>query len=303
MALQNGDSANDNGTHSKPRILIIGAGSRGNAYARAVTESGLAIVAAVADPIKYKRRRLGSKYIWTQHGEPQTAQEFESWQDFSKWETQRRLSKTPESQPSITAAFVCVLDEQHVEVVTGLAPLKLHIMCEKPLATSLSDCIAMYSSMISKTPEEQETIFGIGHVLRYSPHNMLLRKMVLEEGIIGEVLSVEHTEPVGWWHFSHSYVRYVVTSPVQVAVTQIYQRQLAKRVLDSAVSTDQVLPRYGLASVDDLLSSVKVKPETTLAIFSVLDWISEAVSSIAEANRSRYRDQLFVMSHSRFMHV
>lgn len=36
---------------------------------------------------------------------------------------------------------------------------------------------------------------------------MLLRKLLLEDAIIGELLSVEHTEPVGWWHFSHSYVR------------------------------------------------------------------------------------------------
>ena len=36
---------------------------------------------------------------------------------------------------------------------------------------------------------------------------MLLRKLLLDEKVIGDVLSVEHTEPVGWWHFSHSYVR------------------------------------------------------------------------------------------------
>ncbi len=35
----------------------------------------------------------------------------------------------------------------------------------------------------------------------------MLRKLLLEERIIGDVLSVVHTEPVGWWHFAHSYVR------------------------------------------------------------------------------------------------
>ncbi|CAI4216748.1 unnamed protein product [Parascedosporium putredinis] len=50
-------------------------------------------------------------------------------------------------------------------------------------------------------------IFSIGHVLRYSPHNMLLRKLLLEDRVVGDICSVEHTEPVGWWHFAHSYVR------------------------------------------------------------------------------------------------
>jgi predicted dehydrogenase len=53
----------------------------------------------------------------------------------------------------------------------------------------------------------KETVFGICHVLRYSPHNMMLRHLVLNEEVIGDVLSIEHVEPVGWWHFSHSYVR------------------------------------------------------------------------------------------------
>lgn len=38
---------------------------------------------------------------------------------------------------------------------------------------------------------------------------MLLRHLVRERNIIGDVLSIEHVEPVGWWHFSHSYVRYI----------------------------------------------------------------------------------------------
>lgn len=81
-------------------------------------------------------------------------------------------------------------------------------MCEKPLATSLSECLTIYNAFHpSNTSAPPSKIFSIGHVLRYSPHNMLLRKLLLEDSIIGEILSLEHTEPIGWWHFSHSYVR------------------------------------------------------------------------------------------------
>jgi len=202
MELGNGHT---NGSPRLPRILIIGAGSRGNAYARAVKESGLGTVAAVADPVRYKRRLLGSKYIWSHETQPSSGQEFEGYQQFVERETQRRANNF---MPTIDGVFICVLDEQHADVVTALASLKLHIMCEKPLATTLSDCLRIYSSLLPPGHTAgPSTIFGIGHVLRYSPHNMLLRQLVLEDEVIGDVLSVEHTEPVGWWHFSHSYVR------------------------------------------------------------------------------------------------
>lgn len=211
MALPDRASNVTNGTKILPRVLIIGAGSRGTGYARAIRDSGAGVVAAIAEPIAYKRRLLGSKYIWPDQDHPGPDQEFEDWKAFVSWETARRTkTKTSGqlaiSEHAITAVFVCVLDEQHAQVVTALAPLGLHIMCEKPLATSLDDCLSIYSSLLGPGRKQQQ-IFGIGHVLRYSPHNMLLRKLVRGEMVVGDILSIDHTEPVGWWHFSHSYVR------------------------------------------------------------------------------------------------
>lgn len=194
----------------KPKILIIGAGSRGHAYAEAIVDSNLGIVAAIAEPIEYKRRQFGAKYIWKDQEKPDVGQEFANWEEYVRYENERRSdqSKVSAGQSSqIDVAYVCVLDEQHVSVVTALAPLGLHIMCEKPLATTLKDCVDMYTAMLPAPNQTPSSIFGIGHVLRYSPHNMLLRDLVREKEVIGDILSVEHTEPVGWWHYSHSYVR------------------------------------------------------------------------------------------------
>jgi predicted dehydrogenase len=208
-----------------PRFLIIGAGSRGNAYARAIAESTNGITGAVAEPIAYKRKQLGEKYIWGKAG-PSEGQDFEDWKAFLKWELERRAkaSRGEEVPEGVDGAFICVLDEQHKEVIVGLAPLGLHIMCEKPLATTLDDCVSIYKSLLPNHPSTTpSTVFSIGHVLRYSPHNMLLRKLLLEDKIIGEIVSINHTEPVGWWHFTHSYVRY--NSMLLTAMCMTNERQ------------------------------------------------------------------------------
>ncbi|KAF2724599.1 NAD binding Rossmann fold oxidoreductase-like protein [Polychaeton citri CBS 116435] len=194
----------ENVAADSPRFIVIGAGSRGNSYSRAVTDSAIGTIVAVADPIPSKRQILGSKYIW-RTTQPAPEQEFSDWKDFIKYEHQRRKDESAgiPVPKGVDGAFVCVLDEQHVEAITSLAPLGLHILGEKPLATSLEGCLRIQKAIESGPP----SIFAIGHVLRYSPHNMLLRNLVLEKKVIGDILSIEHTEPVGWWHFSHSYVR------------------------------------------------------------------------------------------------
>lgn len=195
-----------------PRILIIGAGSRGRTYARSVISSGHGVVVAVAEPDDYKRNHLGQTMIWGAGGSPPDGAVFTDWREFIAYETSRRVRVNgggKDVPPGVDAVFVCVLDEMHREVVVALAKLGgLHIMCEKPLATTLEDCVEMYGALQSnKIDGHQQAVFSIGHVLRYSPHNMLLRKLVLQDRVIGDILSVVHTEPVGWWHFTHSYVR------------------------------------------------------------------------------------------------
>lgn len=203
-----------------PRILVIGAGSRGRNYARSTVSSSNGVVVAVAEPDAFKRRQFWRTYIRRAGDDDEPVEEaeeeaaamaaadgsvFADWRDFLAYETARRAREAAgeEGVPEgVDAAFVCVLDEMHHDVVVALAPLGLHIMCEKPLATTLADCVAMYRALGAAG-----TVFSVGHVLRYSPHNMLLRRLLLEDRAIGDVVSVVHTEPVGWWHFSHSYVR------------------------------------------------------------------------------------------------
>ncbi|KAH6616273.1 streptomycin biosynthesis protein StrI [Boeremia exigua] len=193
-----------------PRLLIIGAGSRGTAYATAAVQHTNATIGGVCEPISSKRAAFSAKFL--QESAP--GQCFPDWQTWVAYEEERRSNAAQglPTPPGVDAVFVCVLDEQHEAVVCGIAHLGLHVCCEKPLSTRLESCVRMYRALRDAGERIRgeggtEPVFGICHVLRYSPHNMLLRHLVREKGVVGEVLSVEHTEPVGHWHFSHSYVR------------------------------------------------------------------------------------------------
>ncbi|PVH68448.1 hypothetical protein DL98DRAFT_564674 [Cadophora sp. DSE1049] len=152
-----------------PRLLIIGAGSRGTAYARATGESTNGILVAVAEPI------------------------------FLTWEQEKRAkaARGEDVLEGVDSVFICVLDKMHKEVIVRLAPLGFHIMCEKLLVTSFVDCVLIYKSLLPDLPNTTPSkIFSIGYVLRYSLYNMLLKKLLLEDRVIGDIMSVNYTKPV-----------------------------------------------------------------------------------------------------------
>ncbi|KAJ3496280.1 hypothetical protein NLG97_g2770 [Lecanicillium saksenae] len=197
---------NNEKTENSPRFVIIGAGARGYAYADTIHKLTNGVVSAVAEPLKFSRENVGKKFIW-QDEEPREGQSFPGWREYLDYEIARRKRVADGEEnvpPGADGAFVCVQDAMHEAVIVGLAPLNLHIMCEKPLSTTLQSCLKMYEAL---KPTMATNVFSIGHVLRYTQHNMLLRKLIVEDKIIGNISSVVHTEPVGWWHFAHSFVR------------------------------------------------------------------------------------------------
>lgn len=180
-----------------PRVLIIGAGSRGHAYSKPIQRLGLGQIVGVCEPIAFKRQEFGQRYIWGPDArEARAHEEFEDWNDFVKYEITRRqrvaageitAERDGGEWKGVDAVFICVLDEMHTAVIKALAPLGLHIMCEKPLATTLEDTISIYEAVTREWDIlGRKTVFGIGHVLRYSPFNRELRRLVREERVIGE---------------------------------------------------------------------------------------------------------------------
>jgi predicted dehydrogenase len=166
-----------------PTVAIIGAGDRGSRYSRLLTETGAAQVAAIAEPDKLRRNTLALR-----SGVPSEGL-------FANW---RELLGGPRLADAVVVA---TLDDQHYAPTMAALAAGYHVLVEKPMATSEAECIEMV-----RAAERAGLILGVCHVLRYTPYSVAIRTAIAD-GLLGDLISVEHLEPVGWWHFAHSYVR------------------------------------------------------------------------------------------------
>jgi len=165
-------------------LAILGAGKRGEAYADyAKKHPDLAKVVAVAEPREFQRNRLAS-----QHG-VKAPNVFKSWEDLA-------------GKPQLAdAVLICTQDRMHIEPALSFAPKGYAMLLEKPMSPSLEECERIVACV-----KKHGNLFAVCHVLLYTEFTQKLKE-VLEKGLIGEVVSMQHMEAVGWWHQAHSFVR------------------------------------------------------------------------------------------------
>ncbi|MFD8740254.1 Gfo/Idh/MocA family protein [Streptomyces sp. NPDC059618] len=165
-------------------LAVLGAGDRGTGHARwALEHPERARVVAVAEPRRTRRERFAAA-----HGlEPDAAVD-----DWRVLAARGRIAD---------AVLVCTLDREHLEPVLEFAALGCHILLEKPMALTEDEC-----RRIVEAVEKAGVILAVGHVLRYTPYTRAVKEVV-DSGRIGDVVNVQHLEPVGFWHQAHSFVR------------------------------------------------------------------------------------------------
>lgn len=166
------------------KCLIVGGGIRGQCYSKYAKDfPHLLKIVAICDPRLHIRRFFEREY-----GIPAEFQ-FTDWTDLTKVDR--------------IADFVCICtpDRLHKDPAIAFAKMGYHIILEKPMATTRADCVA-----IKETCEMSAVMLAVCHVLRYYPPNKKLKELI-DSGVIGDVVNIQHTEPVGFWHFAHSYVR------------------------------------------------------------------------------------------------
>lgn len=116
------------------------------------------------------------------------------------------------------AIFICTQDQDHYRHAVSAIDLGYDILCEKPLSPSVAEC----EDLVARVQKKGVKML-VCHVLRYSEYYNKI-KQIIDSGIIGEVVGINHTENIGYYHFAHSYVRgnwrdSTTTSPMIMAKT------------------------------------------------------------------------------------
>ena len=106
-------------------------------------------------------------------------------------------------QAKIPADIVAVStqDESHKEHAVALMAAGYDLLLEKPIANNLADCLAIYEA--SKKYKRKVIVC---HVLRYSPFYSEVKR-IIDAGKLGDVVTINASENVGYYHQAHSFVR------------------------------------------------------------------------------------------------
>jgi len=171
---------------SKPvEAVLFGAGGRGrHTFGQyALRNADRLKFVAVAEPDAQRRETFAREHgIATEHAYP-------SWED---------LLARPQMAPAL---FNATMDPMHADSTMAALEAGYHVLLEKPLAVDAVSCVRLV-----RKAQQNKRILQLGYTLRYAPFFEALNQM-LTTGRIGQMLHVDHTEKVAYWHMAHSFVR------------------------------------------------------------------------------------------------
>ncbi|MEO5683625.1 MAG: Gfo/Idh/MocA family oxidoreductase [Chitinophagaceae bacterium] len=164
--------------------ILIGAGHRGTIYADyAIKKPGDLKIVAVAEPDMQRRNRMKERH--------RIADEY----CFSNWSA---IFDRPKMADAI---IIATPDNVHIKPCLAALDAGYDVLLEKPIAGTEEECRQVLQKAIATN-----RIVGVCHVLRYSSHFRELKE-IIDAGLIGNIISVQHLEPIEQIHMSHSYVR------------------------------------------------------------------------------------------------
>lgn len=164
--------------------ITLGAGNRGNVYGGFAAQfpEQLKIV-GVAEPITIRNDRYAAK-----HKIP----------DANRFNTWERVFERPKFADAI---IITTPDALHYSPCMKALAMGYDILLEKPIAPTEKECRDILA-LAKKTGR----IVAVCHVLRYAPYFVKMKELIAE-GAIGDIISVQHLEPIEHLHMAHSYVR------------------------------------------------------------------------------------------------
>lgn len=98
-------------------------------------------------------------------------------------------------------AVIATQDQQHVAHAEAALRAGYHLLLEKPVAVDIEGCLE-----VLRMAQKYKRHVVVCHVLRYTPFYNTI-KQYIDAGRIGDVVTIQAMEQVGYWHHAHSYVR------------------------------------------------------------------------------------------------
>ncbi|MGW0807360.1 Gfo/Idh/MocA family protein [Nonomuraea sp. NPDC002799] len=164
-------------------LAVVGGGLRGLTYARRAQATGAGRVVAVAEPDPERRAAFAAEFGIAAEAA------------YVGWKELAAAGRVTD------AVVIATHDRLHADPAVTLADLGYHILLEKPMATTERE-----AARIAEAARRNGILLAVCHVLRYTPYTRVVKDL-LGSGRIGRLVSVQHLEPVGWWHQAHSFVR------------------------------------------------------------------------------------------------
>ena len=164
------------------------------------------------------------------------------------------------ANPEIDAVSVCAANYAHAELAIQAMNAGKHVLCEKPMATTLADCEAMV-----ECAKKNGKFLMIGHNQRLAKAHMEAKRLI-DEGLIGNVISFRtcfgHGGPETWaikpgkdtWFFDKSKAAMGVMADLGVHKTDLIQYLTGQRVVRTTarlVTLDKRSEDGELIGVDD----------------------------------------------------
>lgn len=91
------------------------------------------------------------------------------------------------ADPEIDAVSVCAANYAHAELAIKALKAGKHVLCEKPMATTIEDCEAM-----AEAARESGRFLMIGHNQRLAKAHVKAKELI-DEGLIGSIISFRTT--------------------------------------------------------------------------------------------------------------
>ncbi|MDD4489277.1 MAG: Gfo/Idh/MocA family oxidoreductase [Paludibacter sp.] len=165
-------------------VIIIGAGGRGNAYATYAKKYPNAMKIVGVSDINEKRREMMADAF--------NVKKENRFGDFSE------VFKKPQLADAVV---ISTPDDVHYAPCMLALEKGYQVLLEKPIAPTEKECTDILAAA-----KKHNRIVAVCHVLRYAPYFVALKQAV-DSGVIGDVISVQHLEPILFDHMAHSYVR------------------------------------------------------------------------------------------------